>query len=757
MKNRIQGIKAVHLIIIYFTILAFIQGYLSASVEGSRNYRMRQTGAEVKIDGVLDEEVWQEAIRIDLPYEVAPGENIPAPVKTECLMCYNRTEIYIAFRCYDPEYKRIRAHLMDRDSGFTMLQDDHVMILIDTFNDERRCFEFRINALGVQADGIYSEVEDYEDLSWDAIWKSAGKILDWGYVIEVGIPFNQLRFPKSKTEQIWGFSFERSYPRKVRHKTGSHPRDRNRSCGICQLNKISGFKNISPGRRFELVPTFTVNRTDKQAEFPNGDMIIGETGIEPGISGRWGIASNLILSAAVNPDFSHVEADAAQLEINTRFALRYPEKRPFFLEGVDYFLTPLEAVFTRTVFDPLWGIKLTGKIGKDYWGVFFNHDRYNNLIFPGNQGSQSTSLQEDIIGGVFRYRRDIGKGSTLGILYTGRTGVNDDYYNHTGGIDGFLRLSRTKSLGFQYLRTQTRYPFEIAINYDQPQDSFGGSGLLVKLSHTGRNLWYNFSYNDLNGRFRADYGFIPRVDVRLYSGSIQPIIWGKPGGWFDSIFFKLAGEYLTDRQGNLAEQNLQLGVTYQGPLQTVLQPNIIYRRELYNGVIYDQTEAQAYAEIKPVGGMKYYLLAEFGDAIDYVNSRPADACLISPGLELGIGRHFNISLSHTFEHLSHDGKKIYSANLLQARLVYNFNLKTFIRTIIQFMDIRRNLDMYSVSGVSAEPRTSTLFTQILFSYKVNPQTVLFVGYSDNQLGLKGIDLTRTDRTFFLKIGYALGF
>ena len=141
-----------------------------------------------------------------------------------------------------------------------------------------------------------------------------------------------------------------------------------------------------------------------------------------------------------------------------------------------------------------------------------------------------------------------------------------------------------------------------------------------------------------------------------------------------------------------------------------------------------------------------------GDSIDYTNSRLARSWLLNPSIELGMGRHLNLNVSHIFERLSLEGEKIYHANLFQARVIYNFNVRSFVRATVQYTDIDRNTGMYFLP---IEPHTRVLFTQFLFSYKINPQTVLFIGYSDNHLGFRGIDLTRTDRTFFLKIGYAL--
>jgi hypothetical protein len=715
----------------------------------AKNYTVSETHKKIKIDGKLEEPAWQEATIIPLPYEWFPGNNTPARTRTQCLLTYDRTGLYIAFRCFDPEPKKIRAHLMDRDA-VAFLREDHVTILIDSYNDERRAFEFRVNPLGVQMDGTYNELTGRDDFSWDAIWKSAGKITDSGYILEIRIPFNQLRFPKSKKKQTWGFSFYRFYPREYPYRMSSHPVDWDSNCSLCQSHKIAGLANISPGRSIEFDPTLTLNRTDQRSDFPSGEIETGKMKSEFGITARWGVTSNVTLNAAVNPDFSHVEADVAQLEVNTRFALYYPEKRPFFLEGKDYFQTPLEAVFTRTVFDPAWGAKVTGKAGKNVFGLFTANDRYNNLLFPSNQGSRTTSIDEAVFGGVFRFRRDVGKGSTLGILYTGRTG--SDYYNHTAGVDGFIRLSRSNSLGFQYLGSQTRYPEEIARDFNQDTDSFGGGALSLKVLHLSRKLNYSVEYKNISSNFRADYGFIPRVDLKSIGGFIEPVFWGKPGGWFNQISLLLSGEEIKDRQGHLTDRSLGFSLTYLGPLQTRFIPSFHLQKEFYEGVTYDKTLAGAFFDIRPASGLLFYISTNVGDSIDYSNSRLADRFFLDTGIDVTLGKHLNINITNIYEQLSLKGSKIYSAHLLQTRFVYNFSVRTFVRAIIQYTDINRNTHLYTFP---IESETKRLFTQFLFSYTINPQTVLFLGYSDNRLGNRGIDITQTDRTFFLKIGYAL--
>lgn len=723
----------------------------SRTASGAAIYKVNPTETQIKVDGSLDDEAWKTATVIPLLYEWLPGDNIEPPVKTECLVTYDRRNLYIAFRCYDPEPTKIRAHLMDRDDTDKLILDDHVSFMLDCFNDERRGFQFRVNPLGVQADANFSELEGYEDFSWDAIWSSAGKIEDWGYAVEVAIPFNQLRFRLSSSPQTWGFSAERSWPRDVRHRLTSHQRSRNISCILCQFNKLVGFAAISPGRNIEINPTLTGTRTETMDldTFPNGSLQKLNQKADPGLTIKWGLTPNLILNVAGNPDFSQVEADAAQLEINRRFALYYPEKRPFFLEGADFFLTPINAVFTRTVADPAWGLKLTGKMGQSALGFFMAQDEINNLIIPGSQGSATTSLELNTYGGVFRFRQDIGKGSTLGLLYTGR--AHSHYHNHLAGADGFLRLGQTTSVSFQFLHSDTEYPESLTALFSQPTGSFAGNAFRADVIHQSRYWIAQGYFEDLSPGFRADYGYVPRVDTRTGAAAVFRQIWGDNKSWFDVIRLGVLGQVIYDHHGNVLDQGLTLRTIYQGPLQTSVTLSKNFGRTLYLGENFDYALFDGEVGIKPFSGSEFNLEAAAGRWVDFENARPARMISLEPGFSLNLTRQLNLTASYNYEHLRTGGQQIYTANLLQGKIIYNFSVRAFIRAIIQYRAINRNPDAYVFA---VEPVRHGLFTQFLFSYKLNPRTVLFLGYTDNSLGLENISLTRTSRTLFLKFGYA---
>jgi hypothetical protein len=716
----------------------------------ARRFDVRPAAGEIRIDGLLDDAGWQGAATWDLPYEWSPGDNVPPPVRTEFFVTYDDRNLYVAWRCHDPEPARIRANFMDRDSINTFVQDDHVVLMIDPFNDERRGWQFRINPLGVQADAIFSENEGIEDFSFDLIWSSAATIDDGGWSVEAAIPFSQLRFPRGDAPQTWGFDVGRSYPRVVRHRIVSWPRDRGRNCVLCQVDKVSGFRGMTPGRNLEIVPTATALRTDRRADLPTGPLASGDVDRDFGLTAKWGITSDLTLSATLNPDFSQVEADAAQLAVNQRFALFFPEKRPFFLEGIDFFSTPIDAVFSRTVVDPEWGVKLSGKMNGNALGVFATRDDVNSLLIPSNQFSIPVFLDEPVTSGVARYRRDIGGNSTVGLLYAGRDG--DEYHNRVGGIDGFVRLRRNHTLRLQALRSDTRYPDDVAARFDQPAEAFSGAALFASYSYQSRNWLGSVAWEDREPGFRADSGFVPRVDMVQLRGGLERVFWGEDDDWYDRLGVGLATRRTEDQAGRLSDDVVDLYASYQGPLQSFVQVSFEKRRDSLAGVRFDDIYRQEiYAEFQPSGAIKATFYGDFGDEVDVANVRAARIFELSPGVEAKLGRHVNLQLSHTLRKLHSSGGEIFEANLSQLRAVYNFNTRALVRVILQYLDLERNPDLH-IEPVAA--RTERLFSQLLFSYKVNPQTLLFVGYSDNSLSGDTFSLTRADRTFFFKLGYA---
>ncbi|MGH7563998.1 MAG: DUF5916 domain-containing protein [Gemmatimonadota bacterium] len=710
------------------------------------SYEVRQAGSPLDVDGVLDEPAWVSADPIPLDWEWSPGDNVEPPVESVCRITFDDANLYIGCLARDPDPDAIRAYLTDRDQGFVF---DQFTFLIDPFHDQRRAFEFRVTALGVQADAILSPNEGIEDFSWDAIWDSAARITGEGYVVEAGIPFKSLRFPRTEAVQTWGFILERSYPRTNRHRMTSGPRDRDNNCLLCQANEITGFRGIAPGIDLQLTPTLTAARTDRREDLPDGDLEFDDGDAEAGLTASWGITPSLSLGATLNPDFSQVEADAAQLEVNQRFALFFPEKRPFFLEGADFFQVPGDLVFTRTVANPDVGLKVTGKEGPHAVGAFATLDRLNNLIFPGSQESEQTSLDQDVTGVVARYRQDVGEASTLGAAYTGREA--EGYHNRLVAADGFLRLTPTQSASFLVAGTTTDYPDSVAVEFDQNPRSFEGLGYVVEYDYESRDWNTSVDWTDVGDDFRADFGFVPQVGFRGPEVDIARVFWSDGGGWFNRISLGAEVAWQEDQDGDLLERRYELALNYDGPLQSSLRAWTEWSRVAFAGRLFDLVQPRLSLEVRPTGWLGLDLFASGGHEIDFDNVRRADEIFLNPSVDLRIGRPLEISLDHTYQRLSLDDERILTANLTELRALYHFNVRTFVRAIVQLRDNDFNPAMFAEE---IEPEEQRVFSQLLFSYKLNPQTVIFVGYSDNYQGTSEFDLTQSDRTFFFKVGYA---
>ena len=717
----------------------------------AKDYRIESTSEAVKIDAVLDEAVWKTAQPMEFDAETNPGDNIVPPARTVGYMTYDRKNLYVAFQCFDPNPKAIRAHISDRDTAFS---DDFVGVVLDTFNDNRRAFEFFVNPLGVQMDLIQDDTNRVEDESWDAIWTTAGRITDEGYIVEMAIPFTSIRFAKTDAEQTWGVDMVRIYPRNSRHRLGLQGQSRDRNCYLCQSSRVAGFRGITPGRDIELDPTITAQHTSSRPDFPAGDLSSDGADVDVGLTARWGITPNLTLNAAINPDFSQIEADAVQLDINTQFALFFNEKRPFFLEGSDFFSGPLQAVYTRTVADPSVGLKTTGRLGKSTIGVFIANDEVTNLIIPGPQGSDLASLDQSNRAGVFRYRYNIGETSSVGGILTTRDG--DGYANRVFGADGTFRVTAKDTITGQLLGSQSEYPGSIVADFGQKSELNDIAGR-IQYRHNEKHWYWGGTYEDIGTDFRADSGFIPQVGYRYLNAGVEYQGYGEKGkNWYTRWWF--GGDYdrSEEQGGELLEQEVESWIAAQGPMQSFFQIDVGHRDRRFNDVTFDEEFLHWNAEVRPTGDFFIFLFGTFADQIDFANTQLGERLRYGFGTRWNIGKHAKVDVDYSYEDLDVDGGRLFSAEVTQIKAVYQFNIRMFARAILQYTDITRNPSLYQYDTVDA--RSKRLFPQLLFSYKLNPQTVFFAGYSGTRLGgdFEGVDvsLKEADRTFFVKLGYA---
>jgi Carbohydrate family 9 binding domain-like/Domain of unknown function (DUF5916) len=471
------------------------------------------------IDGKLDDDIWKTAVLLKDFYQIQPGDNLIPQNKTEVRLGYDARHIYIAFHCYDDPSK-VRANVPKRDN---IWEDDYVGILFDTFNDQRRAYEFDFNPLGIQADGIWTEGKG-EDFSLDLVMESKGIVTEDGYTIEVAIPFKSLRYVAGK-DKLWGVHFWRRTKRLNNSLDMWIPMDRDKTSWLAQAGHITGLEGLSTERTLELIPSATVSQSSRRARtfgvFPSSLQAAADPGrilnepvkFDPGLTGKYTLTPTVTLDFAINPDFAQVESDQLVVTVNQRFPIFYPEKRPFFLEGIDIFQTQISAVHTRTIIDPDVAIKLSGKVDRNTFGLLVASDDG-----PGNfSEDEALSTSSRLVGsnasvGILRLKRDVGKSdSFVGFLGTYRRFV--DTYNQLGGFDGRFRLNKQTTFSWQALGTHSRnlffYPDE-----GKTRDSVeNGFAYAVNYDQGGRHFGQNFSMVGRTRYFRSDVGFNRRTNT----------------------------------------------------------------------------------------------------------------------------------------------------------------------------------------------------------------------------------------------------
>jgi hypothetical protein len=270
--------------------------------------------------------------------------------------------------------------------------------------------------------------------------------------------------------------------------------------------------------------------------------------------------------------------------------------------------------------------------------------------------------------------------------------------------------------------------------------------------HQSEDWFGSLNLEELSPDFRADAGFVPRVDLRSAEGALTRTIFGRPGQAFTQLQFGVTGHVRTDHDWTLTDRSTGLNAFWLGAAQTSVLLEGFQDRERLGDLDHELTRGRITIQTQPWGSGRLALVGRVGEELDVANNRTAANLGLSPSVQLYLGRRLNLNFQHDYQRLSAEGDRVFTVNLLQTRVVYHLNLRTFVRAIVQYQHISRNPAAYSFP---VEETGSSVFTQLLLSYKLNPQTVAFVGYSDSHRGSDTIELTRANRTFFVKLGYAL--
>lgn len=728
----------------------------------------------ITVDGELDDIQWQQAKQLELKFVTYPFENTRAPVTTRVKIFENGDTLYVAFIAKDPEVENISAFYRDRDGIWS---DDLVGIKLDTFNDSRLAYQFFVNPLGIQADGIQNEMTGRESDSWDGIWQSAGKIVADGYQVEMAIPLRILNFKEGSENKVWGAELVRFYPRADRLRISNMPLDWNNACNLCQMGSITGFKQAKQGKNLALVPTLVLGKgqsrdLEDNVEWENSDNK------EISLDVKWGITPEISLQATLNPDFSQVEADVAQLSINDTFALFFDEKRTFFLENSDYFSSNYNLVYTRNVGAPDYGAKVTGRIDQHTFGFFVANDESTTLLVPGNLGSSIANFEQESLNLALRYRYDFSEQLSVGWTNTLRDA--EGYYNYVNGIDAKYQLTDKDTFRAQILRSDTQYPIDLYTefcddNCEQDEDysetalrlrktdAFSGRAYRVSYAHEERNWNVFLNRNSRDAGVRTDLGFGALAD-RHQSVVGAGYNWYSDNTWWNKI--RLSGDWDIAHNDNneLIEKEAEVYLSMNGQMQSYFRVGLIKRDKVglrdnpsdlsitNNSTLFTEKMGDFYFEMRPSPSWYISTFASFGEHIDYDNNRLGKQWLVRPTINWSAGKSLQFKLRHTYQDFEVQSQPLFTANLSDFRATYQFNQRQFLRLILVYSDIERNQQNYTFD---VDASSKGLGTQLLYSYKLNPLTKFFVGYSDSAYQDDVLtSLTKNARSVFMKFSYA---
>jgi len=728
---------------------------------GQTSVALPRIDTTVVVDGRLDEPVWSRAAILKGFSLYAPADGRPAPDSTEVLVWYSPDAMYFGIRAYaDPA--TVAATLADRDR---ISSDDNVEIHLDTFHERNRAFVFIVNPLGIQADGTKSEGGGFipgsnvgpgqNDLSADFRWDSRGRVTAWGYEVEVRIPFANLRYPASMP-QTWGLQIDRHVQRNGYEETWTPARKASASF-ISQSGTLTGLTGMVHGQNVELNPELTNTTRGAACCAPTLDRWSYSSNPQLGGNVRWAMGSNFVLNGAIKPDFSQVEADATQVAADERFALFYPEKRPFFVEALDQFNVPNQLVYTRTIVQPDAAGKLTGKLGRADVALLSARDQ-GRLV------------------DIMRLRQAIGEQSQVGLLYSGRTGEGRN--NNVVGMDTKIVFGRIYYAQLQAVQSATT---------DNGVSTTGPMWEAV-VDATSRAWGFHYNVLGIHPDFRTDNGFLPRVGYVKPNASNRFTWYGGPGALAERFNVFLSENAIWRYDDFLHARSLledaasaQMQLTLRGGWSVGMTPKI-------GSYAFDPADYRSYAggfvpsDRIAVGTSTFSiatpqfqklnasLSTNVGNDVDFLETSRVRRLDYTASLDLRPSDRLRVSTTYqstSFTRRS-DGQRSAFARIPRLRVEYQLARPVFVRVVSQYtatrrealVDPRTGTVIVLASGPSTATSSNVLRTDWLFSYRPAPGTVFFVGYGGSMTEedpLAFQRLKRTSDSFFVKASYVFQF
>ncbi|MCX6568660.1 MAG: DUF5916 domain-containing protein [Candidatus Aminicenantes bacterium] len=706
--------------------LAIFVSILPASAPGGEFFKPPRTDVPPAIDGRLDDAVWRDAPSLSAFKTFIPDFGREPSERTVAYMAYDAENLYFAFKCYDREPDKIKAAVASRD---TIRSDDFICINLDTFNDQQALSAFYVNPLGIQTDSRWASGK--EDFSADFVWESAGRIDADGYTVELRVPFKSIRYAGKKRVEMSIF-FERRISRRSEH--GSYPAlDPARGYFFLTQMMPLELEDIKQYTLLEVLPAYTYRDGAERSE----GVLVGDKGVHNlHLTGKYGVTSQLILDGTWNPDFSQVEADAGQVDVNLRYDLYFPEKRPFFLEGSEMFqlagaseADPLLAVVhTRTIVDPRVGFKLSGKVGKkDTVASIFALDESPSgdpLYEPGDDKYAGFA--------VLRYRRAVAGDGYLGAFYTGRDYAGGS--NRVAGADGQLRLGKPSMIGFHGFGSWTRTGADVA--------AAEGVALGLDYLYDTRNLGLSLAFYDISKNFQTDTGYLTRQGVAGLHASVSPRLYPK-SRFFRKVVPNLSAAVVKDLPSGLFETNNALGVTALVLGNTTVQLQGRYSTEVFLDRRFD-TSGGLFQLLSQVTKQLYVRGLYFrGNSIRYVaDPYQGHGNRVMAGVTYKPSEKFDLTASLTYSdfYRRSNGEKEYDYAIWWGRLTYQMNKYLFFRGIVEYNAFRREL-----------------LTDLLASFTYIPGTVIQLGYGSIYDKVEWIDGEYREADRFLEMKRGLFF
>jgi hypothetical protein len=722
----------------------------------------RATGPIV-IDGNLDDAGWVGADTVKTWYETRVGDNVEPQVRNLGFLAYDDHFLYAAFQFDDPHPELIRAPLGDHDqlSGLT----DYGGVIVDSRNDGKTAIEFLANPNGLQYDAVQSDVSG-EDSSPDFYWDSKGKITKQGYTLEIRIPFSSLRYANTPAPMM-GILLYRNYPRDRHYQFFSAKLPRDVNCFVCNSNKMAGLEQLPHGSHLVVAPFGTTQQTAEPRSGPGSPLANDDVKSTSGVDVKWSPFTGLAIDGTVKPDFSQVESDAAQIVANERFALFFPEKRSFFLEGVDLFSTPFTAVYTRTVNQPDAGLRVTGRSGNTAFTALVAQDKgQGTVIIPGPFGSEPADQDFRSEVGVMRVRHDLGR-SSVSVVATTREilapGSHDRIgHNRVVGPDFVWQATTLDKFTGQALWSDSRTIDRPDLAAEWNGQTLQDRAYLLNWSHPTPTYDAFLQWQDLGTNFRADDGFIPQVGYREGYGQFGYTLRPKKAFWNRVRFFNEEYVDMLPNSGNdVLARHVQLGFGADGKLSSFSRLELNRDEFRVGNQLLQRFRPHLHFDAS-LGRIVNSVSADadVGEEIDFANARRARGTTLAVSTVVRVGDHLNVQPTGSVRWLNTNTgpgefAHLFTAQVERLRTTYQFNARSFVRVIGQHVRTDRRLELYVPSARPSESRRQDFSFSGLFAYKINWQTVLYAGYGDQRSyeSVSG-DIQKAGRQLFAKVSYA---